>query len=53
MIVEELESPCNTCVHEPYCSIKHPELDIPEDEKIGYCEKLNKFSRHINQTQHP
>lgn len=44
MIVEDIEKPCNTCTHEERCNIQHPELEIPEEEKIQSCDILNKFS---------
>lgn len=53
MLIEDIKSPCEDCVHESVCTIRHPEVakELPEEERILRCEKLNKFSRHVEITR--
>lgn len=53
MVVEDIKVPCEDCVHESKCTLRHPELatELQPEEVIHYCEKLDKHSKYVDTTR--
>lgn len=50
MKVEDINKPCEHCVHAHRCPIIHPELQRP-DNTLERCEQLEKYSRYMSYTR--